>query len=61
MPLRQIFVAEARCHATRDDFIDIVTNMSVARHRFDSLQKPLGRIVLNLEGGRRPEDIRGRP
>ena len=49
MPLRQIFVAEARSQARRDDFIDIVTNMSFAGHRFDSLQKPLGRIVLNLE------------
>jgi hypothetical protein len=49
MPLRQIFVAEARSQARRDDFIDVVTNMSFAGHRFDSLQKPLGRIVLNLE------------
>ena len=49
LPLRQIFVTEARCQAKRDDFIDIVTNMSFAGHRFDSLQKPLGRIVLNLE------------
>ena len=49
MQFRQIFVAEARSQARRDDFIDIVTNMSFAGHRFDSLQKPLGRIVLNLE------------
>ena len=48
-PLRQIFVAEARSQTFRDDFITVVTDMSFAAQRFDSLQKPLGRIVLNLE------------
>ena len=48
-PLRQIFVAEARSQTHRDDLITVVTDMSFAAQRFDSLQKPLGRIVLNLE------------
>ena len=48
-PLRQIFVAEARSQPYRDDLITAVTDMSFAAQRFDSLQKPLGKIVLNLE------------
>ena len=48
-PLRGIFVREARNQASRDDLIAVVTDMSFAPQRFDSLQKPLGRIVLNLE------------
>ena len=39
MPLHQIFVAEAQCKTKRDDFINIVTNVSFAGHPFDSLQK----------------------
>ena len=48
-PLRAIFVAEAQNQLNRDDLIATVTDMSFAAQRFDSLQKPLGRIVLNLE------------
>jgi len=48
-PLRAIFVAEAQNQLSRDDLIATVTDMSFAAQRFDSLQKPLGRIVLNLE------------
>ena len=48
-PLRQIFVAEALNQTQRDDLIAVVTDMPFAAQRFDSLQKPLGRIVLNLE------------
>jgi hypothetical protein len=33
----------------RADLLAVVTDMSFAAQRFDSLQKPLGRIVLNLE------------
>jgi hypothetical protein len=49
MPLRQIFVAEAQCQAKHEDFIEIVKQAHLASRRFDSLHKPLGRIVLNLE------------
>ena len=48
-PLRAIFVAETKNQLHRDDLIATVTDMSFAAQRFDSLQKPLGRITLNLE------------
>ena len=48
-PLRGVFVGEARNQAQREDLLAVVTDMSFAPQRFDSLQKPLGRIVLNLE------------
>ena len=48
-PLRAVFVAETKNQLHRDDLIATVTDMSFAAQRFDSLQKPLGRIVLNLE------------
>ena len=41
--------SEARVQTHQNDLVAVVTDMSFAAQRFDSLQKPLGRIVLNLE------------
>ena len=48
-PLLGVFVGEARNQARRGKQIATVTFMFFAAQRFDSLQKPLWRIVLNLE------------
>ena len=47
--LRDICVGEARNQAARDDLLAAGTDMPVAPQRLDSLQKPSGKIVLNLE------------
>ena len=47
--LRDICVGEARNQAARDDLPAAGPDMSFAPQRFDSRQRPLGKIVINLE------------
>ncbi len=47
--LRRVFKQEVADQAVLNDMLTCVSDLSFAKQRFDSIQKPLGRIVLNLE------------
>ena len=47
--LRAICVDEARNQAARGDLLAAVADMPFTPQRFDSLQRPWGKIVVNLE------------